>query len=455
MTEPDGETGGLRARAGGAMTAPSVPLRRGWRAVFEYARSPVMASVAQISAGNLAVLAIQVATGFLMARWVAPYDMGVWNTVSIVLVYAPFLTLGVFSGLNRELPYLVGRGLGEEARGMAEAAYGWAVALAAVTCPAVLVVTAWFFARGQAKLAWAALALGVTAFFWWFSAYLGTTYRTHHEFGRLARNNTIVALVGVVLMLLVRQYGFHGMLVRAALLGFLAVAALHFRRPIPVRPRWGTARLVSLVKVGVPIYILGQLSALQGSLDRVFLMQSTHALGLYTLALQAGTAASLVPNSFSTVVYPRMAQRYGETQRAGGLWVLAAKASLAASALGAAVGIAGWVATRYVVEWFLPNYVSGIRAAQWASFLGLAMGLYVFNNIFNIIKRQDLYLIGWSVGIAGYWAAWKLLTRAPGADLTVAAAQAMLVSTFLFSLVSVGTSWWACAAHDRRAARVG
>lgn len=422
----------------------------GWRALLEYARSPVMRSVAQISAGNIAVMAIQLFTGFLMARWVAPYDMGIWNTVNIVMVYVPFLTLGVFSGLNRELPYLIGSGFSEDARGMSEATYGWAVTLAILTWPAVLISAVWFFTQGEAKLAWATLALGATVFFSWFAGYLGTTYRTHHEFGRLARNNTLVALVGVALMLFVMQYGFRGMLGRAALLSFLAVAALYYRRPLPVRPKWDTARLVSLAKVGVPIYLLGSLWSVQASLDRVFLLGSTQALGLFTLAIQAGTTARLIPTSFTTVIYPKMAQRYGETHRAEDLWTMAAKGALAASILGALAGAVGWVVIPYMVRWLLPMYMEGIRAAQWASFLGLAMGLYVFGNVFNVIKRQDLFLVGWVLGVIGYWVAWKLLTRPPTSDITVAAAQAMLISTFLSSLVSVGTSYWACHAHDAR-----
>jgi hypothetical protein len=131
---------------------------------------------------------------------------------------------------------------------------------------------------------------------------------------------------------------------------------------------------------------------------------------------------------------------------------LALKASLAATGFGAVVGAVGWLATPVLVRWLLPNYVAGVASAQWACLLGAAMGLYVFNNIFNVLKRQDLYLIGWALGMLSFWGAWESLCHRTTFEPVTAAFIAMVVSTSLSSVVAVGTSRWACILHDRRVA---
>jgi O-antigen/teichoic acid export membrane protein len=279
-------------------------------------RSPVMRSVAQIVVGNAAVSGIQMLSGLLMARWIRPLDMGVWNTVQIAGVYAPFLTLGIFSGLGRELPYLIGKGEHEKARRFAGAAYGWAWALAAITAPVVLGVAGIYAFRGEWRLAAAVLAFGVMIILMWSIFYLNTTYRTHSEFGRLSANNAFVAGAGLVLMSLVWAAGFTGLLVRAVIVAALGLAALYYKRPMPVHPSWDRATLLSLAKIGIPIYVLGQLWGLQFALDRMVLVRNTEALGYFTLAIHAGSAARMIPTAFTLVIYPRLAQAYGETGHA-------------------------------------------------------------------------------------------------------------------------------------------
>lgn len=48
------------------------------------------------------------AVGIAVMLWLTPLELGKWNTVSIFLAYAPFLQLGIQSGLNIELPVKLG-----------------------------------------------------------------------------------------------------------------------------------------------------------------------------------------------------------------------------------------------------------------------------------------------------------------------------------------------------------
>ena len=418
--------------------------------ILGWLKNPILISVAQIFTGNLVVMIIQFITGFVMGRWVLPYDMGIWNTINLVSTYTPLVTLGIYSGLNRELPYLVGKGELDGARNLARAAYAWSIVLALATVPVILVGAIWTLFRNDIKVTVSVIAVGLGVISYWFVAYFQTTYRTHMEFGRLSQNNVIGAVAGLILMVLVWQYGYFGMLVRFGICAVIAVAVLYYRRPMPVRPRWTGTHLVTLVKVGVPIYAVGQLYTVYSSMDRVALVHDTQALGYYSIAMQASMAATMIPGAFGAVIYPRMCQMYGETHEAGRLWRLARKVALGSIAISFVVGLCGWVLVPVVVPRLIPNYVPGIRAAQWASFQGVAFSLYAFTHIFNVIKKQQYYPIGWAVGMGSFWLAWMLLRRVSSADPTVVTIQALLISTFFYSATAMLVSWFVCERHDLR-----
>ena len=303
------------------------------RQIESYKFTGALKSVAKVISGNLTANLLTMLTGILITRWTDPYHMGVWNTALLVTLYSPTLALGVFNGLNREIPYLIGAGEKTSALRMAEAAYAWVWVLMGGSLLCGALVAGYFWAMGQPLWCISSISVTVLVICSWPTYYLTTTYRTHAEFGRLARNTVAVALVGCLLVLLVWRFHYHGLLLRASLLSILGVAALHYRRPLPVKPQWRTNRLVQLAKVGIPIWLVGQLGVFFMSLDRLMLVKLTQVLGYFTIAIQVGTFVRMIPIAFSTVLYPQMAHRYGENRCAMDIRRMARSGALAASAL--------------------------------------------------------------------------------------------------------------------------
>ena len=87
----------------------------------------------------------------------------------------------------------------------------------------------------------------------------------HPQLKRLWQQQPLVNVaesVGSLLLLaLVAWLNFYGLCLRALLAGALGTALLFVWRPIRVRPTWNAAHLKHLLKIGLPIFGVGQLYA--------------------------------------------------------------------------------------------------------------------------------------------------------------------------------------------------
>jgi O-antigen/teichoic acid export membrane protein len=417
------------------------------------ARSPArshLASVAVFFTGNLGVTAITVAGSLLVTRWTDPYHMGLWNFALVVVTYLSGLQLGVFNGLNRQLPYFSGRGDADRRTQLAGVAYAWAGMLSLASAACVALAAAYFLHRGDLDSLGTSLAIGTVLAASWSFQYLTVSYSAHSQFGRLSRKSMFVALVGLPLTLLVKAFGYTGLLVRAALLALAGSLTLYAGRPLPVRARWDRAMFVELVRIGFPIWLLGQLNALFMTLDRLVLADSPQTLGYYSVAAQFAMMSTMVPTAFSAVLYPQMSRRYGETHVAMDLWRTALQTCAWAALAALGVGVVSCLLIPPFVRIVLPAYVPGIEAAQWASFAGLALALSVFGNVFNVLGRQRTYLLAAAAGVLTFFCTWFALTRMLQRPPATAAAQSMLIGSFATSLCSAGLSLITCRRHDLR-----
>ena len=58
---------------------------------------------------------VSLLTGLLAYRYITPEYLGIWATFTTFTTIAPILRLGIPNGMNRELPYYLGRGETEKA----------------------------------------------------------------------------------------------------------------------------------------------------------------------------------------------------------------------------------------------------------------------------------------------------------------------------------------------------
>jgi O-antigen/teichoic acid export membrane protein len=395
-----------------------------------------------LATGNTIAMVLRMAGGLLMGRIVAPATLGLFNGIGLVLGYVPFLHLGILSGLNRELPYFIGKGDRKRAEELAAAAQAWALSLGAMVFVALAGIAVWQLTQGEMWKAAGWLTNGVSSMYLFFSTYyLQVTYRTSHDFARLAVINVIDASAALVLLGAVVLLNFYGLCVRSVLISLVTTSFLFKWGPLRVRPHWNFKHLKHLLFIGAPIFGVGQIFAWWTVLNSTLVLKlsGTTGMGLYAMVLLATAALDVVPTSVSQVLYPRMAEEYGRSGAVRNLLRILRKPVLFTIAGLVPVVAAAWFLVEPVMRLVVPKYIDAAPAARWALFLVFISGLMPVTSVFNTVRRQDLYAVATITGMACYVGTLLYLVR-DEVNLT-SFPQAMLVGRAVFIILCYLFVW--------------
>lgn len=327
---------------------------------------------------SLSVLMLQAAVMFaalFTLPFVSPEQMGIWQTLTVVITFGEILNLGLIRGLNRELPFLLGRGEQEKA-----------LALAATT---QFYTLATGLAGGALMFAAAALNLGRSGDWvlglagmgvYWATAvyrsYLGVTFRSHSEFRRITTVQYIECALTLVTLVLVVVAGYDGMVVRYVLLSVVMTVLLYRVRPIRVRSRFSKSDFVALLSTGIPQYISGYLIATSLSFGQVILLQtgSVGLVGLYTPIAAVASIMMAIRSSVFLYINPRMIFQLGKSNDPRGVLrsimisgLIIGAIALPIAAVGAAVGPS-------LIEQLFPEYTAVIDVLAISLIGGLFLG---------------------------------------------------------------------------------
>ncbi|MGO8689360.1 MAG: lipopolysaccharide biosynthesis protein [Thermoguttaceae bacterium] len=386
---------------------------------------------------NAVSLGLRFVSGWLQLFLVKdPEVLGTFKLFGIALGYVPFFQGGVFHGLNRELPYYVGKGDRRRVEELAASAQAWALALSAIAALVFLALAGWNLLRGQLWPAtgWATCAACSFTLFY-NTSYLQATFRTGHDFTRLALVNVVQSTLTVALLVLVYLWSFYGLCLRLMIADLVAMGLLYYWRPVRVGPKLDLGCLKHLLVIGAPIFVAAQLYGYWATtLDSQFVVSffGRKGLGDYYPATQVCQSFEFLPLAIMQVIYPRMAEQFGRTGSLKDLIPMTVKPTLALAALMIPLAVAGWWLLPPIVTRFAHNYVAGTRATQWALLPPLVLAFTPVNQIFMVAKRQGLYALAILLGMGTYTGAmWWLVHHGHG---LAAFPQAMLVGRIVFIL---------------------
>jgi O-antigen/teichoic acid export membrane protein len=232
--------------------------------------------------------------------------------------------------------------------------------------------------------------------------YLEITFRTLNDFTHISIINVVQQSVGLLSVPIIWFAGFLGLCARSVLMGTIYLWLLWRWRPLRVIPRWNFPNFRHLFRIGIPIFVVGQLDTWWIALNPalILILLGTKSVGIYQPALLTNTAITLLINSVAQVTYPRMVEAYGGGAKLATVLRIPKKSVLYSILLSIPVVVLGWLLMPEIVNFLLPRYSEGILAVQWSLLAALTLSPKPMLNAFNVIKRQDLLAITTILGIA-------------------------------------------------------
>ena len=346
------------------------------------------------SGGSIVKALAQMVVGFVVAKFVTPADFGLWSTINLALTYSLFLQSGLINGLNRELPYLFGKGEDEEALAMAGTVqtFTFGSAIVVILCGIPFMIFAPF---ENNKMIYGVLAILVMIILNYYQSYLFSTFRSKDSFLQLSKIQFIHAFVNVITLLFVIYFAYYGMVVKAVLVAFIYTLLLHFYRPIKVGFLWDKKAFIRLIKVGLPIFSLAYVEAIASTADRLWIIKyaTITEVGLYSFGFYALSSFAIFPSSIASYIYPKMTYNYGKTHDKLIMWHYVKKITWVLLLILIPLAVLGYFICPYLIDEFFPNYSSSASVMQILLFAGAFSGAVIGVNALWSMKSWKYMII--------------------------------------------------------------
>ena len=351
-------------------------------------------SVAALMSSNLAVSALTAIGGLLVARFLGPQETGAFRAYTIPLTYFIFLHLGTWDGLNRQIPYYVGKEKPEQVDALASAAGAFNLLVSSVVSFGFICCASNSLIHHDLYGVFGWLSQAFVCWGIFYGGYLTSTYRTLHHFVALARIQATQAILAFGLVFSLPFLGFYGLCARLALPSLLAVGLYHRIRPLKVNYHFDIKALKELIRIGLPFSFWGNLytsfwTATESAL--VLSLSGVSALGLFAVAAVMRAGVSSLPQAIWQVLTPRVVTAFardGSVRKANAriMWV-------AAGLTGVMIVFAGTGSflLELFVPYFIPKYVAGIPVMQVCLWFPVVEAAFLPINTLFATGRPWLY----------------------------------------------------------------
>jgi O-antigen/teichoic acid export membrane protein len=405
-------------------------------------RSKTVRTITVFGMGNMVAMLLGLIGTIIQARYISPSDLGVFRTFGVVAGYLAFLQLGVFDGLQREIPLQMGRGNQTAAEQAASACLAWIMVVSA-GCVALFLGWAIHFAcYSQWMQFWGCLSYTPAILVTLYGGYLGMTFRTGQQFVTLSKTSVIQALAGILVLPLLPVMGYYGICLRASVISLTNLFLLHRWRPLKVRPRQDWPVFWRVIRVGLPLSGIGYVyTSLWISVEGTIVLTwfGTQALGLYAVSVFIRTVVSQLVLNVSQVLNVKMCEHYGRSSSAEHTMrrivmpvVLMSLGSLPLIAV-------GWLLLPWVVRGLIPRYVEATVLMQIFLLMMPIALLKIPTGILWVSVRLLAclmsVLIGFGTFLATAFLAYRMGFGSPGVAAAFIVGQvAYLLAAWFFTL---------------------
>ncbi len=404
--------------------------------------STLFGEFAILSASTIAFQGSVFLVSLVVAKLLGPKVYGLWNVLALILIYGGYLHLGSLNAMNRDVPLYRGKGDRIRVIQIRHVTFGIMVISSLIAALLLLCISEYLVSDHLLKTSLKLMAglLIIRRFYVYLQIYL----MSNKSFGRVSLQQfAYAALFPIITVFLAKEYGINGFIlgkiVSIFLISLLMVKLISF----DFRIRFDLQESIRLIKIGFPMMGVSLLYGLLTTVDRWVILKflGQLQLGYYSLPIMIFGILSLLPRVISQQIYPRMAEKYGETSNQRSLKELIFKQIKMAIAVTVPLLIMVYFLFPPFVERFLDAYIPGIPTLKiiliGLLFLPLSGGL---NNFLNTVDKQIycLVVLGLSI-IINLVLSISFVKMGMGIE---GVAIATSLTYCLYSLILCGVGWY-------------
>jgi len=397
-------------------------------------------SISMVASANLLGMVLGVVGSLVQAHFIAPDDLGFVRKYAVVANSAIFLSLGLFTILQREYPVLLGRGEREQAQRVAAIVQSWVLLASGVVCGILTAIMLFEMVQGKWREAAAWFIQIVAVFSTLYVGYLTCLFRSGQEFERLAKSQFVSSIAGTAVLPLFVWLPFPALVLRSVVGQILSSVYLHFVRPIKVGWCWLWRDWLNLVKRGMRLYAGTYLRYSLWLSVEIWLMlrlAGDVGVGLLVFSKMIADAMSQVSYAINQVYLPRLAQHFGQTGSVRGCLKLALKPTLVNLGVSLLVTLSVWFVLPPILGFAFPKYVQAIPLVRILALQTLVVSVSLPLYMVVVLEGYLTQILAAVLGLAVFVGVALLLARL-GLEQS-AVAWGTLVGQVTFA--SVGLGW--------------
>ena len=340
---------------------------------------------------------------FIVARFLGPSLYGLWNALSIISEYSRYSHLGVLNAMNREVPFY--RGKKDDAKVARIRNLGFSMACIPPLIIGLILLLVSLFLEGRVgrEVIMALRVIAILVFTRQLYDFFVLLFRSDNNFKFLSKIQVFLSITDILLVTcLIILFGFYGFL-WAAVLNYILILGYIFYKvyhKYKLRFYFNKDLLTNLMKIGVLITLITIVISLRTTVDRLMIIKflGITELGYFSISYVLIRFIFIIPSSLSQIMYPRLVERYGSSNKDTN----ALRNYVEISTLVLAYSMPFFIGMIFLllpfgVRLLLPRYIPGIVAAQIT-----ILGLFFFSietiaaNFLVTINKMYRYL-GFSI----------------------------------------------------------
>jgi O-antigen/teichoic acid export membrane protein len=373
---------------------------QGWQRVL---RSKFLTDLGWYGSSTILMLAVRFGMSLLVARHVGPDAWGIWAIFSLVIAYFPNVHLGSLNAMNREVPILKGAGSLEQVKKVRANVLSFMLVGSLLggigVCGYAL---AWAKPSLSSGLLLIVPLLILNQFWIWVQFAL----KSDNRFVQLGQQQMVFTLASLACLPLAFGFGLEGFVLAQVIATATTLIWAYFTRSFEMVWRLEWPEVFRLMKIGVPILIVGLLFTLLTTLDRWLIAGhlGLKSLGLYAFAMTLTMVVQIAPGMVADQVYTRMLEAWGATRNVGVVRSWMWRQILISLAAVFVTGLVSILILPILIRAFFQDYIPSLEPFRVLVLYPVGLALSAGPaNLLNTLGFQYQYLLVQALALPVLW----------------------------------------------------